>query len=65
MQSQRKTSKTVGHIVHLSCFLSFVFCEREEGSKSQAYALVRRSCICLKNTQVPRFINCLTLASFA
>lgn len=55
--------KTVANIAHLSSSLSFVFSVREAVCKSQAHAPVRYYCSCLKNTQVPRFINCQTLAS--
>lgn len=51
------------NIAHLSSFFSFVFSVRKAVCKSQAHTLVRYYTSFLKNTQVPRFINCLTLAS--
>lgn len=65
MPSQSETSKPAANIAHLSSFLSFVFSVREAVCKSEAHALVRYCCSCLKNTQVPRFINCQTFASSA
>lgn len=44
-------------------FLFLCVFERKAVCKSQVRTLVRYYCSCLKNTQVPRFINCLTFAS--
>ncbi len=61
MRSQSETSNTVENIAHFSSFFSFVFSVREAVCKS--YTLVRYDCSCLKDTQIPEFINRLTFAS--